>query len=44
MTKHRVSQNAIPSKQSLGKKWFAFCKFDKDALALLDKLAEVISE
>ncbi|MDD5344907.1 MAG: hypothetical protein PHW12_10880 [Smithella sp.] len=44
MTKHRVSQNTIPSKQSLGKKWFAFSKFDKHAFTLLDKLAEVVSE
>lgn len=70
-----VSQNAIPSKQSLGgsmpyvftehrfliidgrtvyhfgaslkdlgKKWFAFSRFDKDAFTLLERLTEVINE
>ena len=37
-------ENAITSKQFGGEKWFAFSKFDKEALALLDKLAGVISE
>lgn len=32
------------SLKDLGKKWFAFSKFDKEALTLLDKLSEVISE
>jgi len=32
------------SLKDLGKKWFAFSKFDKDALKLLEKLAGVISE
>lgn len=32
------------SLKDLGKKWFAFSKFDKDALTLLDKLAGVIGE
>jgi phage regulator Rha-like protein len=32
------------SLKDLGKKWFAFSKFDKDAFARLDKLAEVVSE
>ena len=32
------------SLKDLGKKWFAFSKFDKDALTLMEKLAGVISE
>lgn len=32
------------SLKDLGKKWFAFSKFDKHAFTLLDKLAEVVSE
>ena len=32
------------SLKDLGKKWFAFSKFDKHALTLLDKLAEVVGE
>ena len=32
------------SLKDLGKKWFAFSKFDKHAFMLLDKLAEVVSE
>lgn len=32
------------SLKDLGKKWFAFSKFDKDALTLMDKLAGVIGE
>jgi hypothetical protein len=32
------------SLKDLGKKWFAFSKFDKDALMLMKKLAGIISE
>lgn len=32
------------SLKDLGKKWFAFSKFDKEAFKLLERLAEVISE
>jgi hypothetical protein len=32
------------SLKDLGKKWFAFSKFDKDAFTLLERLAEVIGE
>lgn len=32
------------SLKDLGKKWFAFSKFDKDAFKLLERLAEVVSE
>ena len=32
------------SLKDIGKKWFAFSKFDKDAFKLLEKLAEVVSE
>src|SRR3989339_462277 len=32
------------SLKDLGKKWFAFSKFDKDAFKLLEKLAGVVSE
>jgi hypothetical protein len=32
------------SLKDLGKKWFAFSKFDKDAFTLLERLAGVISE
>ena len=32
------------SLKDLGKKWFAFSKFDKNAFALLDRLAEVVGE
>lgn len=32
------------SLKDLGKKWFAFSKFDKDALTLMEKLAGIISE
>jgi hypothetical protein len=32
------------SLKDLGKKWFAFSKFDKDAFVLLDRLAEVVGE
>ena len=32
------------SLKDLGKKWFAFSKFDKEAFTILDKLAEVIIE
>ena len=32
------------SLKDLGKKWFAFSKFDKDAFRLLERLAGVIGE
>ena len=32
------------SLKDLGKKWFAFSKFDKEAFKLLERLAGVISE
>ncbi|MEE9913510.1 MAG: hypothetical protein K4571_17495 [Deltaproteobacteria bacterium] len=32
------------SLKDLGKKWFAFSKFDKDALMLMEKLAKVVGE
>lgn len=32
------------SLKDLGKKWFAFSKFDKDALTLMEKLAKVFCE
>jgi len=32
------------SLKDLGKKWFAFSKFDKDAFKLLERLAGVIGE
>jgi|WetSurMetagenome_2_1015567.scaffolds.fasta_scaffold191577_1 hypothetical protein len=32
------------SLKDLGKKWFAFSKFDKDAFKLLERLAEVVGE
>ncbi|MFA4906658.1 MAG: ORF6N domain-containing protein [archaeon] len=32
------------SLKDLGKKWFAFSKFNKDAFTLLERLAEVVSE
>ncbi|MRR16059.1 MAG: hypothetical protein EG826_06355 [Deltaproteobacteria bacterium] len=32
------------SLKDLGKKWFAFSKFDKDALALMEKLAKAVGE
>jgi len=34
----------IPAKRTFGKKWFAFSKFDKDALTLMEKLAKVVGE
>jgi len=30
--------------KDLGKKWFAFSKFDKDALTLIEKLVSVIDK